>query len=151
MLVRLQGLHSKFGDGLTAAPLQAAVSQPIVADREWINSTWRQPLSEVINIKWPDGPRKAFLMGRLTAQVAYNAAVLKDANADAGFRGAIATLPMWDGMSAKTRADIAALHNVPYAAKGGRWEDINAGASAVVEDIANRPTAGMPQPHTTDP
>lgn len=137
VLAKLQDVHTRFGDGLTAAPLQAAVYQPIIADAQWINSTWRQPLSEVINTKWPDGPRKAFLMGNLIAQVAYNAAVLKDTDADAGFRGAILGLPMWQGMSATTQADIAALQNIPYAAKGGKWEDINAAATAATLSIVN--------------
>ena len=40
-------------------------------------------------------------------------------------------------MSAKTRADIASLQSVPYASKGGKWEDINAAATAAVLDIVN--------------
>ncbi|MGC1379960.1 MAG: hypothetical protein WA814_02910, partial [Candidatus Baltobacteraceae bacterium] len=73
----------------------------------------------------------------LVAQVAYNAAALKDPSADATFRGALAVLPAWEGISAKTRADITALQGVPYASKGGKWEDINAAATAVVLDIVN--------------
>jgi len=137
VLARLQDVHTKFADGLTAAPLQNAVNQPIIADSEWINTTWRQPLSQQINKKWPDQSRHAFLLGNLIAQVAYNAAVLKDSNSDADFRGAIATLPTWAGMSAKTHADIASLQNIPYAAKGGKWEDINAAATAAVLDIVS--------------
>lgn len=137
VLGRLQDLHAKFADGLTSAPLQSAVDQPIMSDTEWLNTTWRQPLSHVINTKWPEGPRTAFVLGNLIAQVAYNAAVLKDANADAGFRGEILSLPPWTGMAAKTRADIAVLQNVPYASKGGKWEDINAAAAAATLDIVS--------------
>ncbi|HEY1653609.1 MAG TPA: hypothetical protein VGF86_00680 [Candidatus Tumulicola sp.] len=86
-------------------------------------------------MKWPDEPRKTFLLGSLMAQVAYNAAVLKDANEDAGFRRTIAILPAWAGMSAKTRAAITALQRVPYAEKGGKWEDINAAATAATLGI----------------
>ena len=137
VLARLQGLHAKFADGLTAAPLQNAVNQPIILDREWIDTTWRRPLSQSINMKWPEGPRKAFLMGNLIAQVAYNAAVLKDANDDAGFRGTMATLPAWDGISSNTRVDISALQDVPYASKGGKWEDVNSAATTATLDIVN--------------
>ncbi len=100
------------------------VNQPIILNREWIDTTWRRPLSQSINMKWPEGPRKAFLMGNLIAQVAYNAARSQDANSDAGFRGTMATLPPWEGINSKTRADIIALRSVPYASKGGKWEDV---------------------------
>lgn len=136
-LARLQALHTKFADGLTAAPLQNAVNQPIILDREWLNTAWREPLSKSINTKWPEKPRKAFLIGALVAQAAYNAAALKDPNSDTAFRGALATLPAWNGISAKTRADITALQGVPYASKGGKWEDINSAAAAVILDIVN--------------
>ncbi len=137
VLARLQDLHAKFADGLSVAPLQTAVDQPIILDQNWINTTWRQPLVPSINMKWPEGPRKTFLIGNLMAQVAYNAAVLKDASADAQFRGAVVTLPTWDGISSKTRADIAALQSVPYQSKGGKWDDINSAATAVTLDIVN--------------
>jgi hypothetical protein len=137
VFARLQDLHTQFADGLTAAPLQSAVSQPIDLDQQWINTTWRQPLAQVINVKWPDAPRNAFLVGALVAQVAYNAAFLKDANADAGFRGAFASSHAWTGLSAKTRADVVALQSIPYVAKGGKWEEINAAATTATLDIVN--------------
>jgi hypothetical protein len=137
VLARLQEVHVKYADGLTAAPLQAAVNEPIVADRESLNATWRQPLSQSINTKWPEGPRNAFLFGTLIAQVAFNAAVYKDADSDSRFRGVIATLPPWTGISAKTRADIVVLQSVPFAAKGGKWEGINAAATAATLDIVS--------------
>lgn len=137
VIARLQELHVTFADGLTAASLQAAVSQPISMDRKWLDTTWRKPLSQSLNTKWPEKARQEFAMGMLIAQVAYNAAVYKDVNADATFRGVIATLPAWTGMSAKVRIDIGALQNIPYATKGGKWEDINAAATAAVLDIAN--------------
>jgi hypothetical protein len=136
VLARLQGLHVKFADGLTVARLQSAVNQPIVLDREWIDKTWRQPLSQqIVNAKWPQQPREALLMGLLVSQVAYNAAVLKDAKSDAEFRGVIAKLGSTQGLSAKIRADIAALQSVPYASKGDKWTDINSAATTAVLDI----------------
>ncbi|MHB8432671.1 MAG: hypothetical protein ACYC8W_09185 [Candidatus Tyrphobacter sp.] len=137
VLAKLQDLHARFADGLTAATLQAAVDEPIVADSSWIDTTWRQPLSLSINTKWPAEARNAFVMGMLIAQVAYNAAVLKDSTSDTRFRGVIATLPAWPGMSAKTHSDIAVLQGIPYAARGGRWEDIGGAATAAVLDIVN--------------
>ncbi len=135
VLARLQELHVKFVDGLSSTPLLNAVRQAIPTDREAIDAVWRRPLSQALNMKWPEGPRKAYLIGVLIAQVAYNAAVLKDANSDTEFRGVIATLPAWAGASEKTRANIATLQNIPFAAKGGKWEDINAAATAAVLDI----------------
>ena len=136
-LARLQTLHTKFADGLTTAPVQSAVNQPVILDQEWIDTTWRKPLTQSINMKWPEKPRMTFLMGMLITQTAYNAAALKDPSADSGFRGALATIPPWEGMNAKTRADIAALQSLPYASKGGKWEEINAAATAAVLDIVN--------------
>jgi hypothetical protein len=135
IFARLEALHSKFGDGLTVAPMQTAINQPFMLDQQWIDTTWRQPLSNVITTKWPDGPRKAFILGSMIAQLAYNAAVLKDADADTEFRGVLSSLPRWVGMSQKTVADITALQKVPYIAKGGKWEDINAAATAATRDI----------------
>jgi hypothetical protein len=136
VLARLQSLHTEFSDGLTVAQLQSAVNQPIVLDEKWINKTWRQPLSQsIVNAKWPQQPRMALLTGLLLCQVAYNAAVLKDAKSDAEFRGAIATLASTEDLNAKTRADIVAMQRIPHASKGGQWEDINSAATRAVLDV----------------
>ncbi|MHB8356224.1 MAG: hypothetical protein ACYDDQ_06000 [Vulcanimicrobiaceae bacterium] len=135
VLARLQELHVKFSDGISSAPLERAISLPIPTDPEAINRIWRQPLSHTLNTKWPDGPRKAFLLGSMISQVAYNAAVLKAVPADTEFRGAIASLPPWRGASKKALADIAALQAIPYVAKGGKWNAINAAATRAVLDI----------------
>ena len=135
VLARLQALHAKFADGLTAAPLQAAVYQPILLDPRWIDKTWRQPLSQSMNTKWPKAPREQFMLGALVAQVAYNAAVLKDEKSDSTFRGVISSLPPWPGIGDKARAGIAALESIPSIAKGGTWGAINAAASTAVLDI----------------
>lgn len=134
---RLQELHARFSDGLTAAPLQKAINQPITLDPHWIDATWRRPLSEQVNTHWPEEARSAFVTGGLVAQVAYNAAILKDPNADGSFRSIIAALPAWQGMSSKIQADITALKGVPYASKGGTWGNINSAATTAVLDIAN--------------
>lgn len=139
VLAKLQSVHEAFADGLTAAPMQAAINAPLLADNAWLDKTWRKPLSASLNTKWPTEPRDAFILGVLVAQVAYNAAVLKDPASDTQFRGVIATLPPWPGMSAKTRASIAALQNIPYADKGGKWSAINAAATTAVHNIINEP------------
>jgi hypothetical protein len=95
----------------------SVVNQPIAMDEQWIDTTWRGPLTQQINVKWPDAPRKAFLMGNLIAQIAYSAATLKDAGVDTQFRGAMTSLLPRAGMGAKMRADITALQNIPFAAK----------------------------------
>lgn len=137
VLGRLEELHTTFADGLSAASLLRAVNEPILLDRQWIDKTWRQPLSRQLNTKWPDGPRKADVLGLLVTQVAYNAAVLKDLAADANFRAVIKSLPVWQGIDAKTRADLATLQKVPEVAKTGTWHAVNTAATAVVLDIVN--------------
>ncbi len=135
VFARLQTLHAKFSDGISSAPLERALNSAIPTDPEAINRIWRQPLSHTLNTKWPDGPRKAFLLGFMISQVAYNAAVLKAVPADTEFRGAIASLPPWRGASKKALAEIAALQAIPYVVKGGKWNAINAAATRAVLDI----------------
>ncbi len=137
-LAKLQSLHESFADGLTVAPMQAEINEPFMVDRSWLNTTWRKSLtSQTLNTTWPKEPRDALVMGGMIAQVAYNAAVLKDSTADADFRSVISKLPAWPSMSAKTHADIAALQNIPYAANGGTWTAINKAATTATKDIAS--------------
>jgi hypothetical protein len=136
VLVRLQHVHQQFADGLSAAPMQALLAQPIVADPEWLDTNFRQPLTRQVNIKWPKNARVAYVLGSVLAQVAYNAAVTQDRRTDA-FRETLTTLPLWNGISAKTRADIARLKAIPPLSQGAKWTDINAAASAATLDIVN--------------
>ncbi len=136
VLTELGRRHRELSDGLSVAELQNAVTEDIPSDPEQLNAQWREPLTtQEINTKWPEPVRYALLLGQLVAQVAYNAAVLKDAKADASFRGAIAQLPRWPAMTERTRSDIAALQSVPYASNGGSWKEINQLATRATLDL----------------
>lgn len=82
---------------------------------------------------------QAFVLGAGTAQVAYNAAVLRDPQSDAGFRDALASIPAYAGISPRVRADILALQSIPYATNGGDWSTINTAGSRATTDIATLP------------
>jgi hypothetical protein len=138
VLAELERRHRQLSDGLSVAGVQAAVNAEIPSDPERLDALWRQPLSaQIVNMKWPDGPRNALLLGAAVAQVAYNAAVLKDSSADSSFRSVLARLPPWPGTTERVRSDIAALRHVPYAARGGSWEDINKAAARATLDLIN--------------
>ncbi len=140
VLAELDRRHREFSDGLSVGGLQAEAGADIPSDPAQLDTLWRKPLTtQVVNTKWPDGPRKAILLGLLVAQVAYNAAVLRDSTADAGFRGAIAHLSPPAGMSQDMKSALAALQAIPYAARGGSWDQINKAATrATLEIIAGR-------------
>jgi hypothetical protein len=136
LLAELQRRHHEYADGLTLASVQAAVNDQVPVDPQVLNETWRKPLSiQVINLKWPVESRNALLLGQLVAQVAYNAAVLKDSNADSGFRQALGQLPRWPSMAAETRADIAALQKLPPAGDIATWKAINQAATRATLDL----------------
>jgi hypothetical protein len=137
VLMRLQQAHTDFSDGLSAQPLLAAIDLPFLADPAWLDKTLRRPLSNQLNTKWPKEQRFAFVAASLIAQVAYNAAVLKDSTQDATFRKAISVTGAWPSASAKLRTDVSTLVKIPSTAHGGTWAAINAAASAATLDIAN--------------
>lgn len=137
VLMQLQQVHTSFSDGLTAQPLLAAIDRPFLADPAWIDTTFRQSLAKQLNTKWPQGQRFTFLLGSLVAQLAYNAAVLKDPNADKEFRPVIATIAAWPSASPKLRTDVKTLVKLPNTAHGGSWAAINAAATAATLDIAD--------------
>lgn len=109
------------------------------SDEVGIDKSLREPLTNAISTKWPLTRRQAFLIGSLTAQVAYNAAVLKDPRSDAGFREVLASVPAYAGMSSRVQVDLKALGDVSYATKGGDWSAINATASRAVIDMSTTP------------
>jgi len=138
VLRALESRHRQFSDGLSVAPLIAALQSDIPFDPEQLDKAWREPLAEkTINGKWPAATRMALLLGQVLAQVAYNAAVLKDTQSDATFRGALAQLPGWSGMSQGLRSEIAALQKLPSPASGGSWEQINSAATRATLDLVS--------------
>ncbi|HVS45044.1 MAG TPA: hypothetical protein VMS32_00050 [Verrucomicrobiae bacterium] len=136
---RLQEINDEYSTGTSFPSVVSALSGEIPSDEAAVNETLRGPLTHSISTKWPIGRRQAFLLGNLIAQVAYNAAVLRDPESDANFRGAVATLPPYAGMSPRVHADIETLQNISYATKGGDWVAINAAASRAVIDMATEP------------
>ena len=120
--------------------MQALVDGDIPLDLAQLDALWREPLSsQILNTKWPGEERKALLLGMLTAQLAYNAAVLKDAGFDATYRGVVAQLSSRTAMPESMRADIAALKAIPFASGGGSWKDINEAATRATLDLTVSP------------
>lgn len=136
LLAELERRHHEYADGLSLASLQAAVNADIPADPQLLNTLWRRPLStQILNMKWPADVRSALLLGQLVAQVAYNAAVLKDPSADSSFRGILAQLRRWPAMTELIRADLAALQTLPSVSNGGSWKAINQAATSATLDL----------------
>jgi hypothetical protein len=136
VLAELERRHHEYADGLSVASLQAAVHAQIPLDPETLDATLLKPLSaNMMNAKWPQSQRAAFAIGSVAAQLAYNAAVLKDPASDASFRTVLAQLPRWPGMPAQLRADLTALQNLPPAGSGGSWKAINAAATRATLDV----------------
>ena len=134
---RLQAINDAYATGASFSVVIAALSGDI-PNADDIDAV-RESLAHAISTKWPLAHRQAFLLGAAIAQIAYNAAVLRDPQSDAGFRGAAATIPAYSGMSSRGLADIQALQNIPYATKGGDWNAINAAASRATTEIAATP------------
>jgi hypothetical protein len=134
---RLQAINDTYATGASFAAVTAALSGDIPNADDI--GTLRESLAHAVSTKWPLARRQAFLLGAGIAQIAYNAAVLRDPQSDAGFRGVAATLPAYAGVSSRVRADIQALQKIPYATNGGDWNAINAAASRATTDIASTP------------
>jgi hypothetical protein len=134
---RLQAINDSYAVGVSFSAVKSALSGaiPDVAGTDAL----RQSLSHALSGKWPLARREAFLLGTLTAQVAYNAAVLREPQFDAEFRGAMSGFTPYAGMSPSVHADIEALRSIPYATNGGEWSAINAAASREVTDMVATP------------
>lgn len=95
----------------------------------------RRSLAHAVSLKWPMSRGEALLTGAVTAQVAYNAAVLRSPDDDKTFRNVLRRLPLYAGVSSNVRNDIKTLLAIPPAAAGGDWNAINAAASKTVTDM----------------
>lgn len=123
-----EALDRKFGGSYSFDTLRRALRGDIPEDNGTIDSLLRQPwVAWVSDLKNATSDRDAFLLGDLTAQAAYNAAVLKDKNADSTYlRGAIAQIKPYEGMTSAALTAVGAMQNVPY----GVWGEINPSATA---------------------
>lgn len=123
-----EALDRKFGGSYSFDPLRRALRDDITEDNDVINSQLRQPwVAWMSDLKNATSDRDAFLLGDLTAQTAYNAAVLKDKNADSTYlRGWISQIKPYEGMTTAAMSAVGAMQDVPY----GVWEKINPSASA---------------------
>jgi hypothetical protein len=139
VLSRLQRVNEEYGVKVSFAPMRAAILGPIPDDPKQIDRLFRRPLASAVSITWPEDRRNAFLLGVLIAQVAYNAAVLHDAAADADFRYQFSSIPPYQGISTAARADVVALLNLPNLYKGGTWPEVNSAASRATLTIATDP------------
>ena len=136
---RLQSINDGYAVGVSFAPIVTALSGNI-SDNPGEMNQLRELLAKAISTKWPAPRRQAFLIGALSAQVAYNAAVLHDGQSDAAFRHVIGMLPPYAGASSQVIADVNAMLKIPPASKGGSWSAINAAASKAVSDMVATPS-----------
>lgn len=125
---RDEALDRKFDGSYSFDALRAVLRGDIPEDNDTVSSQLRQPwVMWVSDLKNATSDRDAFLLGDLTAQAAYNAAILKDKDADSTYlRGAISQIRPYDGMSSAAMTAVGLMQNVPY----GVWAKINPSASA---------------------
>jgi hypothetical protein len=136
VLAELERRHARYADGLSVDALRKAILTDIPADPERLNTAWRQPLvANTLNMKWPEAARNAFLLGDAVSQVAYNAAVLKDASSDSTFRNAIGQLGTMPGLALTIRTELSVLARLPSPSDGGSWAKINAAATRATLDL----------------
>lgn len=123
-----EALDRKFGGSYSFDALRAVLRGDIPTDNETLSSKLRQPwVMWVSDLKNATSDRDAFVLGDLTAQAAYNAAILKDMDADSTYlRGAISQIKPYAGMSSAAMSAVGAMQNVPY----GVWAKIDPSASA---------------------
>jgi hypothetical protein len=133
----LQDINDTYKTGASFSLVAAALSGDIPATEPGLNAM-RDALAHSVTTQWPIARREAIVLGGLTAQVAYNAAVLRDPQIDASFRSVLAALPAYEGMSPRVRADLEALKSIPHAA-GNHWHAINSVATQATTDMAASP------------
>jgi hypothetical protein len=125
---KLEALDRKLGDSFSFDGIRTHLRGEISGDPDQLNADIRLPLTGWTSmLKHAPAERDAYLFGVMTAQTAYNAAILKDENADSTFlRGVISQTKPYPGMSDAAKSAVLTMQNVPY----GKWTDINAAASA---------------------
>lgn len=134
VLNQVRRRQADYGQNISINDIQDYLSGEIPSDPKAIDSRLRTPLGNIApDTHWPDGPRKAFYLGYFSAQVAYNAAVLKDIAADKQFRGWIASLPPYNGMPLNAVAAVKRLALI----QPGNWTDINSAATSATLAIAS--------------
>ncbi len=136
VLHRVDALHAQYSDGKNSAALEATLAAAIPADAHWIDAHLRQPLSEDgPTTKWPAAVRSTFLLGELVAQLAFNAAAIKDAHADESFRGAIPELLNSADVSRQIRHEASLLASIPQ----GDLQDVSSAATRLTLEIIAEP------------
>ncbi len=130
ILTKWQGIHSKLHDGITMAPVIAALKKPLPANREILDALFLKYISDdSLMANLPIARKRSIYLGMFAAQIAYNAAVFKDQEMNASFHEAENLMQLWPGISAPTRDAILALQQMPLTTQGGTWEATNAAAT----------------------
>jgi hypothetical protein len=126
-----EAFDRKLGGKDSFDALRARFRGEIPVDRRRIDVDFREPLVQWTGqLKSDPAKRDAFFTGLMSAQVAYNAAILKDEEADQQFRYVISQTAMaYAGMPADADVAISKMQSIPYAPRGS-WSEINAAASA---------------------
>lgn len=125
---RLEAADRKLGGSFSFDDIRQHLRGDIPSDSREIDVELRQPLVAWAGVfKQAPAQRDAFFLGDMTAQAAYNAAILKDKNADTSYlRGVISQTKPYAGMSTAAKMAVAKMQNVPF----GAWTDINITANA---------------------
>jgi len=124
---KLEAFDRKLGGSFSFDDIRAHLRGDISGDPDQINTDIRLPLTGWTPVlKHAPAQRDAYLFGTMTAQTAYNAAILKDEKADATFlRGVISQTKPYAGMSDAAKSAVHTMQFVPY----GKWTEINAAAT----------------------
>ena len=124
---QIEAFDRKLGGSYSFDAIRLHLRAEISADHDTLDADLRQPWSDWADVmKHAPDQRDAFLFGNMTAQAAYNAAILKDEKADSTFlRGLISQTKPYSGMSTEAKAAVHKMQDVPF----GDWPNINAGAT----------------------
>jgi hypothetical protein len=124
---KIEAFDRKLGGSYSFDNIRLHLRGSISADHDTLDADLRQPWSRWGDVlKQAPDQRDAYLFGTMTAQAAYNAAILKDKQADATFlRGFISQTKPYAGMSAEAKAAVHKMQDVSY----GDWTNINEAAS----------------------
>jgi hypothetical protein len=124
---KIEAFDRKLGGSYSFDNLRLHLRGIISSDNDTLTTDIRQPFggwAEVL--KGAPEQRDAYLFGTMTTQTAYNAAILKDKQADETFlRGFISQTKPYARMSDKAKAAVHKMQDVPY----GDWQNINAAAT----------------------
>ena len=131
VVAALEALDRNIGGSYSFDGLRRSFRGDIPADPKSVNEDLREPLvAWASDLRVSSASRDALFFGVMSAQVAYNAAILKSVDADRSFRTVLFATKPYAGMSPEIASALANLQRVPFA-PNAPWKDINAAATAL--------------------